>query len=280
MIDKKLYIYIYIYLITFALLLFSCEEKKTKDAKTVVDQTKKTPPALTKPVLSAQRVRKETPITFPKVEGYTYALKPVTSGVTLSDVEGDTTKKQVRSTVVVSGVIVVATKGSDTIESDPIDFLFYVADKKALEAEIAKAIKAHGATADLSYIDTSEVTDMSRLFEDNIEFNGDISKWNTSSVTSMREMFSGASAFNQSLNSWDVSKVTDMNGIFYNASAFNRPLKSWDVSSVKNISYMLGNATKFNQDLSGWAEKSGRKSTGIFRRATAMQPLNKSRWTR
>ncbi len=76
-----------------------------------------------------------------------------------------------------------------------------VADKKELQTEIKRVIKKYGATASLNYIDTSEETDMSRLFYNNATFNGDISKWNTLSVTNMRAMFYGATEFNQLLYS-------------------------------------------------------------------------------
>ncbi len=55
--------------------------------------------------------------------------------------------------------------------------------------------------------DTSAVTDMSSLFEDQTEFNDNISHWDVSSVTTMAFMFVEASAFNQNLNLWDISKV-------------------------------------------------------------------------
>ncbi len=83
-----------------------------------------------------------------------------------------------------------------------------VTAKAKLQEKIKRAIAENGKNADLNHINTSDVTDMSKLFRFST-FNGDISKWDTSSVTDMRYMFSGATAFNQSLNSWDVSKVTN-----------------------------------------------------------------------
>ncbi len=85
------------------------------------------PPALTKPVLSATRVEVRTAVIFPKVPGYTYALKlfsgdAVPSDVTLSDVMSDTTKKKVSSTIAISGIIVVATKDGKSIDSEGIEF--------------------------------------------------------------------------------------------------------------------------------------------------------------
>ncbi len=181
--------------------------------------------------------------TFPKIEGHTYALKQAINGVTLDVSDANTGR--VTSTEAASGVIIVATKGSDTIESEHIEFfLFYVANKAALQAEIAKAITEYGNEVNLNYIDTSDVMDMSELFKDKHTFNGDISKWDTSSVKNMRAMFQNVHRFNKPLNNWSVSSVEDMTGMF-------------------------GYATRFNQDISGWTEKSGRKIAGMFHEASA-----------
>ncbi len=160
-------------------------------------------------------------VTFPKVKGHTYALKKV-SGLDINNVklsDKDENTGQVRSSKVISGVIVVATKDGRHINSEPIDFLFYVADKAALKAEIDRVL-AEDATTNLNYIDTLSVSDMSKLFFNKTTFNGDISKWDTSSITNMSSMFEGATSFNDDLSKWSVSKVTNMNSMFYDATAY------------------------------------------------------------
>jgi len=43
---------------------------------------------------------------------------------------------------------------------------------------------------------------------------GHISNWDTSNVTDMSEMFNEASNFNQDISNWDTSNVTNMSDMF------------------------------------------------------------------
>jgi surface protein len=104
----------------------------------------------------------------------------------------------------------------------------------------------------ISNWDTSEVTDMSRLFLKKSSFNDDIGSWNVSNVTNMAGMFSGAETFNQDIGSWNVSKVTNMSYMFCGAEFFSQPIDSWDVSKVIDMSYMFDGATAFNQTIGSW----------------------------
>ena len=81
---------------------------------------------------------------------------------------------------------------------------------------------------------------------------GHISNWDTSQVTDMSRLFNNATDFNQPLNDWDVSNVTDMSQMFYEATAFNQPLNDWDVSGVTNMINMFTRALAFNQPLNDW----------------------------
>ena len=65
---------------------------------------------------------------------------------------------------------------------------YHPKDKDELDELLDKLIIERGNDADLNDIDTSEITDMSYMFE-NSDFNGDISKWDVSNVKDMGEMF-------------------------------------------------------------------------------------------
>ena len=81
---------------------------------------------------------------------------------------------------------------------------------------------------------------------------GHISNWDTSQVTDMSRLFNNATDFNQPLNDWDVSNVTDMSLMFYQARAFNQPLNDWDVSNVTDMNHLFRRATELKQPLNDW----------------------------
>ena len=85
-------------------------------------------------------------------------------------------------------------------------------NKDELEEIIKERINKECPNCDLNDIDTSDITDMSHLFEKSY-FNGDISKWNISSVENMSHMFRN-SKFNGDISRWNVGNVEYMPGMF------------------------------------------------------------------
>jgi surface protein len=71
---------------------------------------------------------------------------------------------------------------------------------------------------------------------------GHISLWNTSNVTNMSNMFNGATNFNEDIGNWDTSNVTDMSSMFYDAYKFNQDIGWWDTSKVTNMNRMFYSA--------------------------------------
>ena len=97
----------------------------------------------------------------------------------------------------------------------------------------------------ISTWNTSQVTDFSKLFMNQKDFNDDISAWDTSRVTTMEYLFRKASSFNQPLNDWRGDNVTDMSRMFAQAYSFNQPLNDWRVDNVTDMGGMFYNASSF-----------------------------------
>ena len=104
---------------------------------------------------------------------------------------------------------------------------------------------------DISNWDVSDVTDMNRLFKDNVNFNENISNWDTSNVTDMSYMFSGATSFNigngEYLN-WNTNRVTNMSYMFYNATSFNKPIY-FDAYWNDSYKQLRGNHKEYGLDM-------------------------------
>ena len=94
----------------------------------------------------------------------------------------------------------------------------------------------------------TEVENMSELFKNYSNFNGNITNWNTINVKNMRSMFQDATNFNQPLN-WNTNNVTDMSSMFQGAESFNQALDFTYTGNVKDMSGMFFNAKNFNQPL-------------------------------
>lgn len=124
--------------------------------------------------------------------------------------------------------------------------------KEELRNIIEKELERQGPDADLNFIDTSKITDMSELFEGLYVGNIKIDKWDVSNVTNMSNMFRYNPEFNADLSNWNVSKVTNMYAMFYKAKKFNSTLSKWDVSKVRVMRGMFNGAESFNDDLSKW----------------------------
>jgi surface protein len=147
---------------------------------------------------------------------------------------------------------------------------------------------------DLNCIDTSEITEMSSIFDtkygplqkyknvfskidiskwnvSNVEnmsfmfirsqFNGDISKWNVSKVKDMSCMFK-SSQFNGDISKWNTSNVEYMGNMF-EESKFNKDISKWDVSNVKDMSYMFYKSN-FNGNLSKWDVRNVENMSHMF----------------
>ena len=130
-------------------------------------------------------------------------------------------------------------------------YKYHPKTKKELKELLKQLIEERGNDGDFNDINTSEITDMSYLF-DKLDFNGIISSWDVSNVTNMSYMFYGCKIFNQDISKWDVSKVNNMRSMFFNCESFNQDISNWDVSNVNDMRFMFCYCGSFNQDISKW----------------------------
>ena len=123
-------------------------------------------------------------------------------------------------------------------KNSKIVYNYHPKTRDELEDIIKQKIESEGNKCDLNDIDTSNIIDMSDLFEYS-DFNGDISKWNVSNVKTMYGMFY-KSEFNGDISKWNVSNVTDMVSMFMKSN-FNSDISNWDVSNVTNSTNIFHN---------------------------------------
>ena len=101
--------------------------------------------------------------------------------------------------------------------------------------------------------DITSIESLAGLF--NVEplkdFNADISNWDTSEVTDMSSMFENCTSFNQDISMWNIKKVTNMSKMFKNATVFNFKREDTDYSVGFKNWLMQNREGKFIDDPNG-----------------------------
>ena len=108
------------------------------------------------------------------------------------------------------------------------------------------------STLDISNIDTSNVTNMVRMFSNNYATTLDLSSFDTSNVTNMNGMFQRNQATTLDLSSFDTSNVTGMSFMFNSSQATTLDLSSFDTSNVTDMSFMFNSSQATTLDLSSF----------------------------
>ena len=184
----------------------------------------------------------------------------------------------------------------DRHELNKYVYKYFPKNKAELKSIIEQRIEENHECPYLLDICTTDITDMSRLFEDcNTIKKLDLDTWDTSNVVNMGAMFVNCTflkeikmnknGFNTSnvitmnsmffgcksleslnLSSWDVSKCENMTGLFNNCESLKElDLSSWDVSNVKYIGIIFARCLRLQTlDLSGWDISSAFNTYGMF----------------
>ena len=133
---------------------------------------------------------------------------------------------------------------------------------------------------DLTYLDTSQATTMSSMFNGcssltSINF-GD--NWYTIQVTNMGSMFWNCSSLtNLDLSSFDTSKVTNMYHMFYNCRSLTSiDLSSFNTSRVTNMSSMFDNCRNLTNIFFGesWDTCQVTNMRSMFRECISLTSIN------
>ena len=95
-------------------------------------------------------------------------------------------------------------------------------------------------TINFANFDTSNVVKMEKMFGNSQVSNLDLSTFDTSKVTNMEYMFFGGDFDTIDLSSFDTSNVQSMNHMFHNVEVTSLDLTSFDTSNVTDMGYMFG----------------------------------------
>lgn len=140
----------------------------------------------------------------------------------------------------------------------------------------------------IKYLDTSNVVDMSAMFNDLKSLNQlDLSNLNTSKVTTMTGMFSSSQIKKLNLNNWDTSNVKDMSNMFRGAprTSFGPTrieelnISKWDTSKVTDMSSMFSGMEDLKTiDISNWNTSKVTNMSAMFSENRDLNELQINNW--
>ena len=132
----------------------------------------------------------------------------------------------------------------------------------------------------LENLNTSEVTDMSAMFEGCSSLTSlNLSNFNTSAVTKMRGMFSGCYGLKElNVSNFNTSAVTDMSIMFSRCSSLTSlNLSNFNTSKVTNMSEMFYNCYGLKElNVSNFNTSAVTNMSGMFYNCSRLTELNVS----
>ena len=160
-------------------------------------------------------------------------------------------KKQVRLLIetIFNDIYDIDQENNSTIDiaDEHLTYTYFPETKNDLQIIIKDLLNERGTNANLNDIDTSQITDMSDLFNGlNIISNINISRWNVDNVKNMNHMFAQCQFFNCNLNDWNVSNVENMSYMFSGCTYFNSNLSKWNICNVHSFCGMFFNCFSFS----------------------------------
>ena len=140
----------------------------------------------------------------------------------------------------------------------------------------------HLTKIDLSGWDTSDITDMNKMFSDCIYLKSlEVSNFNTSNVTTMGNMFNNCWEIKSlDVSGFDTSKVTNMSYMFNQChSLTSLDVSGFDTSKVTNMSYMFNQCYSLTSlDVSGFDTSKVTTMGNMFNNCSPLTSLDLSNW--
>ena len=132
-------------------------------------------------------------------------------------------------------------------------------------------------TLDLSLFDTSNVKDMSSMFEacDKLK-NINLRSFDTSNVKDMSRMFNQCKKLTKlNLSSFNTFNVIDMDGMFYNNKSLGRlDLSSFNTSNVTTMYGMFEQCTKIKKIINNFDTSNVKTMTSMFRFCRSLEAID------
>ena len=132
----------------------------------------------------------------------------------------------------------------------------------------------------LANLDTSNVTNMSQMFQDSSNLTElDLSKFKTSKVTNMYAMFYGCTNLNSlDLNSFDTSAVTDMMRMFAGCKKLTSiDVSNFNTSNVISMTFMFDSCSSLkNINVSNFDTSKVTDMTSMFEQCSSLKTIDVS----
>ena len=160
-----------------------------------------------------------------------------------------------------------------------LQYKYFPETKKELKKIINQRIKEEENKCDLNDIDVSEITDMSRLFENLDIKNIDISQWDVSKVENFYSMFANCSDLKSigDISSWDLHSATNLHAMFYGCFSLKSigDISRWNVSNVTTICTMFCYCGDLKEigDLSSWDVSNVKDMKSMFFSCSSLKDI-------
>lgn len=189
-----------------------------------------------------------------------YELESVTVNAVTSSIDSNITPENIRKGTTILGVTGTLEEGGGKASLEYVKFSNYT-----------------GTSLDLSWLDTSNITDMTSMFENCSSLTSlDVSGFNTVKATNMSNMFYNCKNLTSlDVSSFNTSKVTRMRNTFgYLENISSLDVSLFDTSKVTSMEQMFLNCSKLTSiDLSNFNTSNVTRMYGMFKECSSLTSL-------